>query len=190
MLGAGPSPRSVALDERGALRRAVATHLESHDVTRVIYGSVIGLALVVALEAHPPTAGQTVAAIAGTAVAVGLAEIYSELIGGEARTRRPVRLAHVRTVALDAVAVMFGAGFPAIFFILATAGVFDVGLAFTLSKWTGLGLICAYGFVAGRLSGSGVGRAVLHGAAVGFIGGGRVGAKGPPPPRPGPPPAA
>jgi hypothetical protein len=44
-------------------------------------------------------------------------------------------------------------------------------LAFTLSKWTGLGLICVYGFVAGRLSGSGVGGALLHAAAVGTIGG-------------------
>lgn len=149
----------------------MAAHLESRDVTRVLYGAVIGLALVVALEAHPPTAGQTVAAILGTAAAVGLAEIYSELVGGEARTRRPVRTTHLRTAALDAAAVMFGAGFPALFFVLAAAGAFDVGLAFTLSKWTGLGLICSYGFVAGRLSGSSVGGAILHAAAVGAIGG-------------------
>jgi hypothetical protein len=155
----------------------VAAHLESHDVTRVIYGSVIGLALVVALEAHPPTAGQAAAAVGGTAVAVGFAEIYSELIGGEARSRRPVRIAHVRTAALEAAAVMFGAGFPIIFFILAAAGVFDVGVAFTLSKWTGLGLICAYGFVAGRLSGSTVGGALVHAAAVGAIGGALIGLK-------------
>ena len=161
----------------GPLRRAVAAHLQSHDVTRVIYGAVIGLALVVALESHPPTAGQAAGAVGGTAVAVGLAEIYSELVGAEARTRRPLRLAQVRTVWAEAAAVMFGAGFPAVFFILAAAGVFDVGLAFTLSKWTGLGLICGYGFVAGRLSGSGVGRAVLHGAAVGFIGGALIGLK-------------
>src|SRR3954470_17260201 len=106
------------LAERGPLRRAVAAHLESHDVTRVIYGAVLGLALVVALEAHPPTAGQTVAAIVGTAVAVGLAEMYSELVGGEARTRHPVRGPQLRTAGLEAAAVMFGAGFPALFFIL------------------------------------------------------------------------
>jgi hypothetical protein len=137
----------------------------------VLYGAVIGLALVVALEAHPPTAGQAAAAVLGTAVAVGLAEIYSELVGTEARTRQPVRLPKLRSIAAEAVAVVFGAGFPAIFFVLAAAGALDLSLAFTLSKWTGLGLICAYGFVAGRLSGSGAGGAMLHAAAVGAIGG-------------------
>jgi len=164
-------------DERGWLRRVVAAHLESHDVTRVIYGTVVGLALVVALESHPPTAGQAIAAIVGTAVAIGLAEVYSELVGGEARTRRPVRATQLRTTALDSLAVMFGAGFPALFFVLSAAGLFDVGVAFTLSKWTGLGLICAYGFVAGRLSGSGLRGAALHAAAVGAIGGVLIGLK-------------
>jgi hypothetical protein len=146
-------------------------------VTRVIYGSVIGLAVIVALQAHPPTAGQTAAAVLGTALAVGLAEVYSEMIGIEARTRRPVRRAQLRVVALEALAVVFGAGFPAVFFVLAAAGAFDDDLAFKLSKWTGLGLICAYGYVAGRLSGSGVGRALLHAAAVGAIGGLLIGLK-------------
>jgi hypothetical protein len=172
-----PPQRSVVLGARGPIRRALAEHLESHDVSRVIYGAVIGLALVVALEAHPPSAGQAAAAVGGAALAVGLAEVYSEVIGTEARTRRPVRLGRVRSVVLDAAAVTFGAAFPALFFVLAAAGAFDVDLAFTLSKWTGLGLICAYGYVAGRLSGSGVGASILHGLAVGAIGGLLIGLK-------------
>ncbi len=159
------------------LRGAVAAHLESRDASRVIYGSVIGLALVVALESHPPTAGQTVAAVAGTAVAVGLAEMYSEVLGGEARTGLPVRGTQLRAVGLEALAVMFGAGFPTVFFILAAAGAFDVELAFKLSKWTGFGLLFAYGYVAGRLSGSGAGGAALHAAAIGAIGGALIALK-------------
>jgi hypothetical protein len=161
----------------GRLRQAVAAHLESHDVARVIYGAVIGLALVVALEPHPPTATQVTGAIAGTATAVGLAEIYSEIVGGEARTRQRARLAQLRVAALHAAAVIFGAAFPAVFFVLAAVGVLDVAIAFTLSKWTGLGLICGYGFVAGRLSGRGVGGAIVHGVAVGAIGGFLIGLK-------------
>jgi hypothetical protein len=34
----------------------LAWHLRSRQVSRVIYGAIIGLALVVALEAHPPRA--------------------------------------------------------------------------------------------------------------------------------------
>jgi hypothetical protein len=144
--------------------------LGSRDVARVIYGAVVGLALVVALEAHPPSAGQTLAAVAGAAVAVGLAELYSDLLGTEARTRRPLRRAQLRAGAPGAGAVMFGAGFPAVYFALAAAGALETATAFTLSKWTGLGLLSAYGFAAGRLAGFSIPRAALHGLAVGMIG--------------------
>src|SRR5436190_1382075 len=108
---------------RGRVRRALYAHLRSRDVARVIYGAIIGLALVVALEAHPPTTAGAIAAIAGTAIAVGLAEAYSEVVGGEARSRRPAGLTQVRGAGLHAGAVTFGAGFPAVFFVLAAAGV-------------------------------------------------------------------
>src|SRR4051795_12805483 len=73
-----PAARWVSVRQmvghRGTVGRAVRAHVESHDMTRVIYGAVIGLALVVALESHPPTAGRGAAAILATAIAVGLAE--------------------------------------------------------------------------------------------------------------------
>jgi hypothetical protein len=63
----------------------LAEHLGSEQVSRVVYGTVIGVALVAALEAHPPTAGATAATILTTAVAVGLAELYSEIVGARVR---------------------------------------------------------------------------------------------------------
>ena len=45
------------------LRLALVSHLESTHVGRVVYGAIIGLALVVALQAHPPGAGTVVALI-------------------------------------------------------------------------------------------------------------------------------
>jgi hypothetical protein len=153
------------------LRATIEDHLGSRDVARVVYGSIIGLALVVALEDHPPAAGTVAATVAGAALAVGLAEAYSEIVGAEARTRRPVDRAGFRIFLTDAAAVTFGAAFPALFFVLAAAGAIDTDLAFTLSKWTGLGLISFYGFLAARLSGSGFGRALLHAAAVGGVAG-------------------
>ena len=170
-------PALGLVDGRGRVRRAIREHLGSRDVARVIYGAVIGLAVVVALGVHPPTAAQALGAIAGTAIAVGLAEVYSELIGEEARTRRPVPAGRTRGIVEAAGAVVLGAGFPIVFFVLAVAGVIETGTAFTVSKWTGLGLLCAYGFVAGRLSGSGIGRATLHALAVGAVGGALIALK-------------
>jgi len=159
------------------MRRFLAAHLGSRDVARVIYGAIIGLALVVALQVHPPSAGEAAAAVLGTALAVGLAEAYSELVGEEARTRRRLRAAQVRAKLAEGGAVAFGAGFPALFFLLASVGAIDLQLAFNLSKWSGLALLCAYGFVAGRMSGWGLLGALLHAAAVGAIGGALIGLK-------------
>ena len=130
----------------GPIRRFVATHLGSRQVSRVIYGAIIGLALVVALEAHPPAPGVVLATLLGTAVAVALAELYSELVGFETGERRKASLSELRHLGADVAAVAFGIAFPAVFFVLAATGVLENEAAFTAAKWTGLGLIGLYGF--------------------------------------------
>jgi hypothetical protein len=55
------------------LRRLVAARLGSRQVSRVVYGSTIGLELV-ALEAHPPPPAAVIASLLGTAVAVAAVE--------------------------------------------------------------------------------------------------------------------
>jgi hypothetical protein len=158
-------------------RGLLESHLGSRDVARIIYGAIIGLAVIVALEDHPPRAAAVAAALAGTAVAVGLAEIYSEAVATEARTRRRLRMVQVRVFALDALAVAVGAGFPALFFVAASLGWVELDLAFTLAKWTGLALICAYGYLGARLSGSRHAIAIIEALAVGAIGGFLIGLK-------------
>jgi hypothetical protein len=136
------------------VREAIAAHLGSRQVARVLYGSIIGLALVVALEAHPPSAGSIAVTLLGTAVAVGLAELYSEILGTETRTRARLGRRQIFELLDEAGAVGFGIAFPAAFFVLAALGVFDVDTAFDVAKWSGLALITAYGFAAARLTGA------------------------------------
>jgi hypothetical protein len=146
-------------------------HLGSTQVARVMYGAIIGLALVVALEANPPRPAVMVGTLLGTAVAVGLAELYSEVVGAEVRTRHRVERAHFREIATDVGAVAFGISFPAVFFLLSAAGAMEVDTAFELAKWSGLGLIGFYGFCAARLSGMGLTAALLQAVAVAAVGG-------------------
>jgi hypothetical protein len=154
-----------------SLRRAIRSHLDSRQVARVIYGAIIGLALVVALEEHPPSPGVVAASLAATAVAVALAELYSDVVGTEARTRRRVDPEHIRNIFRDAAAVAFGIGFPAVFFVLAALGAMETPTAFTVAKWSGLGLIGLYGFCASRLAGVGLPGSILHAVVVGSVGG-------------------
>jgi hypothetical protein len=161
----------------GAIRRFVAAHLSSRQVSRVVYGSIIGLALVVALEAKPPPPAAVIASLIGTAVAVALAELYSELVGFETTRRRKADSAELRELSTDIAAVAFGISFPAAFFILAAADSIEVETAFTIAKWTGLGLIGVYGFAGARLSGAGTTTALLQAAAVALVGAALIGLK-------------
>ena len=129
------------------------------------------------LKGHPPKPGVVAGLLIGSAVAVGLAEAYSEIIAAEARTRRRVRGERVREVIREATAVVLGAGFPAVFFLLAAAGAMGMQTAFRVATWTGLGLIVGYGYLGARLSGSRVPGALLKAAAVGVIGGILIGLK-------------
>jgi hypothetical protein len=150
---------------------AIEAHLGTQQVARVIYGSIIGMALVVSLEAHPPRPGVVAGTLLATAVAVGLAEFYSDVVGSQTRTRRRVGREQAGHILEDVAAVAFGIAFPAVFFLLAAAGVLEADTAFTAAKWSGLGLITFYGFIAGRLAGAGLSISLLQALAVAVIGG-------------------
>ena len=159
------------------MRATLEQHLGSRQVGKVVYGSIIGLAVVVALQAHPPGPGSVALLLVGTALAVGLAEIYSEVVGAETSTRRPVTRPQVGHMAEDAGAVAFGVAFPAVFFLLAALGLMDDATAFTVAKWSGLGLIGFYGFWAARFAGEAPHRAVVKGLLVALIGAGLIALK-------------
>jgi hypothetical protein len=165
------SDERIRAPDSPSIRRAIALHLGSRQVSRVIYGSIIGLALVVALEAHPPSTGVVVASLLATALAVALAELYSEIIGTETRTHRRIERPQVGHILDDAVAVAFGIAFPCVFFVLAALGLIAQESAFTLAKWSGLGLVGAYGFCAARFAGASLATALGHAVAVAAAGG-------------------
>ena len=148
----------------------IKAHLGSKQVARVVYGAIIGLALIVVLEKHPPAAGTMIASLLGTAVAVGLAELYAEIVGIETSERHRIRRNQVGELIDDSLAVAFGVAFPAVFFLLAAAGAIGIDTAFDLAKWTGLGLIAFYGYAAARYAGNPPARALAHGAGAAAIG--------------------
>jgi hypothetical protein len=153
-----------------AVRAAIEAHLGTRQVARVIYGAIIGMAVIVVAADHPPSPGSVAALLVATAVAVGLAELYSEIVATETRTRRRVAPEHVREILDDVAAVGFGISFPAVYFVLAAMGAMKVATAFTLAKWSGVGLIGFYGFCAARLAGARIAGALLQGCAAAAIG--------------------
>jgi hypothetical protein len=129
--------------------------------SRVVYGAIVGLAVVVALQAHPPAPGVIAATLVATAIAVALAELYSELITVRETSARSLR---------EAFAVSLGAAFPAVFFVLEAAGAIGEDTAFVLAKWTGVALIGGYGYVAARRAGNSNASAILQALAIAAVG--------------------
>ena len=159
------------------MRASLEQHLGSQQVAKVVYGSIIGLALIVALENHPPGPGVMAVWLLGTAIAVALAEVYSEVLGAETRTRQTVTRPQLRHMSEDAAAVGVGVAFPAVFFVLSAVGLFSIDTAFSIAKWTGLGLIGFYGFWGARFAGAPIRRALVKGALVALIGAGLIALK-------------
>jgi hypothetical protein len=156
------------------MRTSLEQHLGSRQVGRVVYGAIIGLALIVAVENHPPGPGVMAIWLLGTAVAVGLAEVYSEVVGIETSGRRPVSRQDLGHMVEDALAVGFGVALPAVFFLLSAIGLVGSDSAFVIAKWSGLGLIGFYGFWAARFAGAEWHGALLKGALVALIGAGLI----------------
>jgi hypothetical protein len=154
-----------------AVRATLEAHLSSRSVGRVVYGSIIGLTLVVALDDHPPAASAMAAWLLLSAVTVALAEVYSDVVGVETSQRHRVTRRQLGHMSDAAGAVAFGVGFPAVFFLAATVGWIGLGTAFGLAKWSGLGLIGCYGYWAARLAGAPVPRALLQAVLVAAVGG-------------------
>lgn len=151
------------------MRAAVAEHLGSREVTRVLYGSIIGLALIVALEAHPPSAAAVAVSLVATAIATALAELYSEVVGTETRTRARVGREQLVAMLDESLAVAVGVAFPSVFFLLAALETIELETAFDIAKWSGLGLITAYAFGAARLTGSTVMGSVRRAGVAGLV---------------------
>jgi hypothetical protein len=153
-----------------AVRAWIVDHLMTRQVARVIYGAIIGMALIVVLEDHPPPPGRVAGELVATAVAVSLAELYSEIVAAESRVRRHLTREELVEIGEVALGVAFGIVFPAIFFVLAAAGAMQVDTAFMVAKWSGVGLIAFYGFTAARMSGTRIPGALLQGLGIGAIG--------------------
>jgi len=152
------------------MRQAIADHLDSHQVSRVTYGAIIGLALIVALQRHPPSVGAVIGSLLGTALAVALAELYSDVLGTETRTRHRLNRREIAEIAGEVGGVAVGVAFPVVFFLLAALGWVDLDTAFNLAKWSGLALIAFYGYAAARLAGQGLLGGLLHALSIAVVG--------------------
>lgn len=120
---------------------------------RAVYGSIIALAVIVALEQADAPAREVIAAVAGSVVAAMLAEGYAEYIAAVIRERRHPSRSEIRDTAADVVAGTLAALVAMVPFILAALGAIELETAYDIAPWLGLGVIGGYALLANRIAG-------------------------------------
>jgi len=155
---------------RGRTESWLEAHLATMEMANVLYGTIVGLALVLALQDDGYPSMEIVAFLIGTAIAISLAGVFSETISRQARQRAPLTRNDRQALWRETVAELAGCGFPAIFFVLAALGVMPESAAFGVSKWTGVALVCMYAFLAGRLAGQSRPHAARYAASAAVVG--------------------
>ncbi len=131
-----------------------------------VYGSVIVLAVVIALDDTDVGPRSVVESVLAAAIATVLAEVYADHLAGMIREARVPTSRERMETARNATAGLVAAVLPVIFFVLAWIGVLGIDAAFTAATWTGVGVVGSYAFLASRISGSTLGRSIA--AGIGF----------------------
>jgi VIT1/CCC1 family predicted Fe2+/Mn2+ transporter len=148
----------------------IVKNIDGHRVAKTIYGTIIILVVIVTLQDHPPSPQGTIATVVLTGLGVALAEFYSEFIGISIKKQHLLDKTERRHILKDVSAVMTGAWLPLPFVILAWAGVINLNLAIELAKWTMVGVLLFYGYVASRLSGNSHPKSFMYAIMASLIG--------------------
>ncbi|MGH8939008.1 MAG: hypothetical protein ACRDV2_06625, partial [Actinomycetes bacterium] len=145
-------------------------HSDGHYAARSVYGAIVVLAMLLALEEHPPGPLQAALVVAGTVLAVLVAEAYAELLGLEVGLGRPASRAERRAKLRDLGVMTIAAEGPVLVFVLAGLGLIDEDRAFRLAVWITIGMLFLEGFLARRMAGRSLPESLRSACAVGGIG--------------------
>lgn len=145
-------------------------HTEGHYAARSVYGSVLVLALLLALQKHPPSPYNAALLVAGTLIAVLAAEVYADLLGLEIDLGRPATPEERRAKFRELGVMTVAAEGPVAVFLLAGLDVIDDDLAFRLAVWLTIGVLFLAGFLARWLAGWSLLSSLVSACVTGGIG--------------------
>ncbi len=86
------------------------------------------------------------------AVAIVLAEVYSEILGKTIRNKRKLSRAERKEIAQDSLAIVSVSFWPSVIFLLSYLGLYSVHSAFNISYSLLLAVLFIFSYWAGRLS--------------------------------------
>jgi hypothetical protein len=133
----------------GAVEQA-APEVNKLWVARSIYGLITVLAVLEALEHHPPDAWRGAVILFGTTLAVALVEAYADSIAEMIARGGGLSRADLVEIAHDVAPVMVGAQGPTIVLALAALGLFTVDAAIDIAQALAFVTLFGYGWQIGQ----------------------------------------
>jgi VIT1/CCC1 family predicted Fe2+/Mn2+ transporter len=135
-----------------------------------VYGSVIVLAVIVALDGTAARTREVIASVIAAAIATVVAETYADYLAETISVgRRPTRRENAEALR-NAWAGLLAAILPVVFFVLTGLGLMALDTAFRAAIWTGVAVVGFYAVVANRVSGLSIARSVAAGTAFTALG--------------------
>jgi hypothetical protein len=120
-------------------------------VSMAIYGSLTVMAVVVAMENHPPPPLSAAARVFGVTLAIAAAKAYAELIADTLTRGRKLNGEEGRQLLRRVSPVLFGAQAPTVVFLMSALGWYSVETGIEISRVLVLGLLFVYGLRVGQL---------------------------------------
>jgi len=114
-------------------------------VSRAVYGLISVLAVLQAMELHPPSAVEGAITLFGTTLAVALVDAYADSIAEMISRQRSLSRAELYEIGREVTPVLVGAQAPTLIFILAEVGLFSVEPAIWLAQAVAILMLFGYG---------------------------------------------
>lgn len=124
---------------------------DSSFASMAIYGSLALMAVLVAIENHPPAPLQIAAQLFGVTLAIAVAKAYAEVIADTLHRGRRLTTGEWREILRKVLPVLFAAQGPTIVMLMSAFGLFSVAAAIELSKTPVLVLLFVYGLRVAQL---------------------------------------
>ena len=121
---------------------------------RMVYGAIIILAVILALDAgRIYGAGEVTLLIVLATMAVAFAELYSEIVGETIRRRRSLTRGELHQITVNLGAILLVPVPPFVLIALSALGVMSLRTAVVMSAWLLVGILFTFGYVAFREAG-------------------------------------
>lgn len=137
---------------------------------KVVYGSIVALALIIVLDFDDATAGGAALSLLAALFAVGCAEAYGEFLEAMIHRRRTLRGAERLEIVEGVVLHLLPALAPIPFFLLAAVRAIGLEVAYGLAEWTGVAALGLFAFGAYRAAGGSFARSLVAGGLLTGVG--------------------